>query len=98
MLFSPSAPSPTPIVHHAATAAPGAPIKRPVPPVQRIPLDGSKPLIPPASAKLGPPPDPRPALPLDIGLQQLSPAAETAGRQSPAAEQSSATSTTSPGG
>jgi hypothetical protein len=42
--------------------------------MQRIPLDG-KPLIPPAAvpAKLDPPPDPRPALPLETDLQPPSP-------------------------
>ncbi len=57
---------------HAAVAAPG---KHPATPVQRIPLD-AKPLIPPAAApaKLGPPPEPRPALSLETDLEPLAPA------------------------
>jgi hypothetical protein len=52
------------------------------------PVKRSKPLIPPASpapAKLGPPPDPRPALPLEIDLQPIaaSPQSPSAGAAAP---------------
>ena len=81
VLFSPNAPLTTPA---ARSPAPAAPAKRPVTPVQRIPLDG-QPLIPPAtvSAKLGPPPDPQPALSLETDLQPVGPAAPTPASPAP---------------
>ena len=82
-LYSPNAPAPTPVMR---SPTPAAPAKRTAAPVQRIPLDG-KPLIPPAtmSVKLGPPPDPQPALSLETDLQPVSPATRTAAPQDPAA-------------
>lgn len=77
-LFSPSSPTPSPQpkpqpAHSAAVASPG---RHPAVPVQRIPLD-AKPLIPPAAspAKLGPPPEPQPALSLETDLEPLAPTA-----------------------
>jgi hypothetical protein len=67
--------------HGAVTATPpgfarsvAIPTKHPAAPVQRAP-PGGKPLIPPAPlpAKLDPPPEPRPALPLETDLQPLAP-------------------------
>ena len=79
-LFTPSSPTPATAapprpMHSAAIASPG---KHPATPVRRIPLDG-KPLIPPAvlPAKLGPPPEPRPALSLETDLEPLPPAGST---------------------
>jgi hypothetical protein len=77
-LFLPSPfaePTPAPSVRPTASTAP---VKR------------SKPLIPPAQpvpAKLGPPPDPRPALPLEIDLQPIaaSPQSPPAGATAPQA-------------
>jgi hypothetical protein len=75
-LLPPSLPTtaaaPQPQRSVASVASPG---KRAALPVQRAPLDG-RPLIPPAAlpAKLGPPPEPRPALPLETDLQPLAPA------------------------
>jgi hypothetical protein len=85
VLFSPSMPSPVPLVRSAA-ATTAAPAKRPAVAVQRIPLD-AKPLIPPAPlpAKLGPPPDPRPALPLETDLQPLTPPSQASNPQAPPA-------------
>jgi hypothetical protein len=59
----------TPAHNPAAAPSPG---KHTAASVQRIPLD-AKPLIPPAAvpAKLGPPPDPRPALSLETDLEPL---------------------------
>jgi hypothetical protein len=81
VLFSPNTPATTTA---ARSPAPAAPAKRPVVPVQRIPLDG-KPLIPPAAvpAKLGPPPDPQPALSLETDLQPDGPAVPTSGPPAP---------------
>jgi hypothetical protein len=81
VLFSPNAPATTPAIR---SAAPAAPAKRPVAPVQRIPLDG-QPLIPPATmpAKLGPPPDPQPALSLETDLQPVGPATPTPASPAP---------------
>jgi hypothetical protein len=82
VLFSPNAPAPSmPAVRNSA---PAAPAKRPVTPVQRIPLDG-QPLIPPATmpAKLGPPPDPQSALSLETDLQPVDPAAPASGSPAP---------------
>jgi hypothetical protein len=64
--------TPKPAAHAAAVASPG---KHLAAPVERIPLDGQA-LIPPAAlpAKLGPPPDPRPALSLETDLQSPAPA------------------------
>ena len=73
-LFTPSPPAAAsvpaaPPVRSAAIASPG---KHPATPVQRIPLD-PKPIIPPAAmpAKLGPAPEPRPALSLETDLEPL---------------------------
>lgn len=62
-----------PAVH--PPAATPSPAKHAAAPPQRIPLD-TKPLIPPAAVpvKLGPPPDPRPALSLETDLEPLGPA------------------------
>jgi len=51
----------------------------PVHAVAAAPVKKSKQLIPPSPtpAKLGPPPDPRPAMPLEIDLQPLAPTAQT---------------------
>lgn len=73
-LFSPSSPVAAPVsaphpVHNVPVASPG---RHPAAPVQRVPLD-AKPLIPPAAlpARLGPPPEPRPALSLETDLEPL---------------------------
>ena len=87
VLFSPNAntPAPTMPAVRSPVAAAAAPAKRPVTPVQRIPLDG-QPLIPPATmpAKLGPPPDPQPALSLETDLQPVGPSASAPATNPPA--------------
>jgi hypothetical protein len=86
VLFSPDTRAPT-NASLGRGAGSTAPTKRPGTPVQRIPLDG-KPLIPPAppTAKLGPPPAPRPALSLETDLQPLTtPPTPPAGASNPAA-------------
>lgn len=82
---APAAPQPQRSV--ASVASPG---RHPAVPVQRAPLDG-KLLIPPAPlpVRLGPPPEPRPALPLETDLQPLAPA-------TPATSQPSAAGKASP--
>lgn len=88
VLFSPGAAAPsTPAPHNPAAAAPA---RRPVAAVQRIPLDG-KPLIPPATlpARLGPPPEPQPALSLETDLLPVAapaPRLPPAGTTPPAAK------------
>jgi hypothetical protein len=84
VLFSPNALATT-LAAHSPASTPAAPARRPVAPVQRIPLDG-KPLIPPATmpAKLGPPPDPQPALSLETDLQPVGQPTPTAAPQTPA--------------
>ena len=88
VLFSPASPpaTPQPVRSAAATAPPA--VKRPTASaVHTIPVE-AKPLIPPAPlpAKLGPPPEPRPALSLETDLQPLGPAPQTPdGAASPAA-------------
>jgi hypothetical protein len=76
VLFSPNTNAPAPTAPAVRGSAPASPAKRPVTPVQRIPLDGKQ-LIPPAAepAKLGPPLDPQPALSLETDLQPVGPAA-----------------------
>jgi len=72
-LGSPAAP-PEPVRSAAATTAP---VKRPAAAgVHTVPVE-AKPLIPPAPAKLSPPPEPRPALSLETDLQPLTPAPQT---------------------
>jgi hypothetical protein len=85
VLFSPNTATPT--MPAARSLAPAAPVKRPVTPVQRIPLDG-QPLIPPATtpAKLGPPPDPQSALSLETDLQPVGPAAPASGSPAPSTD------------
>ena len=89
VLFSPGATAPpTPAASRASVAA--APARRPAVPVQRIPLDG-KPLIPPATlpARLGPPPEPQPALSLETDLLPVAapvPRLPPAGTTPPAAK------------
>jgi hypothetical protein len=85
-LFTPSSPAgssgaATPATH-AAVASPG---KHPATPVQRVPLD-AKALIPPAAvpAKLGPAPEPRPALSLETDLEPLGPLPSPAAPTPPA--------------
>jgi hypothetical protein len=86
-----------PVSTAAATTA--APAKRPVVPVQRIPLDG-KPMIPPAPLppKLGPPPDPRPALSLETDLQPLTPPSQASNSQAPSPEPAPPQAAKSPSG
>ncbi|HXC30078.1 MAG TPA: hypothetical protein VNV38_19140 [Stellaceae bacterium] len=74
----PPAPQPPAHATPAATTQPAhgtpaaQPAKRTAAAPQRIPLD-TKPIIPPApaTAKLSPPPEPRPALPLETALQPV---------------------------
>jgi hypothetical protein len=68
VLFSPASPTVTQAPIHSAAEI--APAKRPVAPARSAPID-AKPLIPPAPAKLSPPPEPRPALSLETDLQPL---------------------------
>ena len=84
--------SPSPVASSTPTAprAPVAAARRPAAPVQRIPLDG-KPLIPPATlpARLGPPPEPQPALSLETDLLPVAapaPRLPPAGTTPPAAK------------
>ena len=85
-LFTPSPPaSSSAAATPAKHAAVGSPGKHPVTPVQKAPLD-AKALIPPAAmpAKLGPAPEPRPALSLETDLQPLGSAPSPASPSPPA--------------
>jgi len=73
---TPTSPAPpsaaaSPPARKTTAASPG---RHPATPVQRAPLD-ARPLIPPASlpARISPPPEPRPALPLETDLQPTTP-------------------------
>jgi hypothetical protein len=98
VLFSPNANTPVAAAPVARNPAPAAPAKRPVTAVQRIPLDG-QPLIPPATmpAKLGPLPDPQPALSLETDLQPVGPAVQAPASPAPATNPAAPAAKSPPG-
>jgi hypothetical protein len=85
-LFAPSTPGAAPQTPSAGFVSTAVKLP-PAVPFPNKPA-ATKPLIPPAPlpAKLGPPPEPRPALSLDTRLQPLAPPSQASSPASPAGE------------